>query len=239
MHGRALYNRIRMKATIPYIEQKFEEYNQLMFSGKLPKIPIELSDAKTFLGVCVFKIRRGLTGKRICYDFKLRINTRIDLPEEEVEDTIIHEMIHYYIGYHQLQDKSAHGPLFRSMMNEINAKFGRHVTVSHRGTKEQREQAIDPRPRWHVVAVVKFVDGRYGVKVLPRIQQRIVRYYNAVGAARGVESVRLYMSNNVYFNRFPNSSALNVHYVDVQDIQANIAGAGELRCNGKEVIQPR
>ena len=39
-----------MKATIPYIERKFEEFNQQMFAGKLPKLPIELSDAKTFLG---------------------------------------------------------------------------------------------------------------------------------------------------------------------------------------------
>ena len=45
-----------MKATIPYIEQKFEEYNQQMFAGQLPKLPVELSDAKTFLGKCAFKI---------------------------------------------------------------------------------------------------------------------------------------------------------------------------------------
>jgi hypothetical protein len=35
-----------VKATIPYIEQKFEEFNCQMFGGKLPKIPVELSDAK-------------------------------------------------------------------------------------------------------------------------------------------------------------------------------------------------
>lgn len=39
-----------MIATIPYVENKFEEYNQQMFAGQLPKLPIELSDAKTFLG---------------------------------------------------------------------------------------------------------------------------------------------------------------------------------------------
>ena len=38
---------IKMKATIPYIEQKFEEFNRQMFGGKLPKIPVELSDGKT------------------------------------------------------------------------------------------------------------------------------------------------------------------------------------------------
>ena len=33
-----------MKATVPYIEQKFEGVNRQMFGGKLPKIPVELSD---------------------------------------------------------------------------------------------------------------------------------------------------------------------------------------------------
>ena len=32
-----------MRATVPYIEQKFEEFNRQMFGRKLPKIPVELS----------------------------------------------------------------------------------------------------------------------------------------------------------------------------------------------------
>ena len=228
-----------MKATIPYIEQKFEEFNQQMFAGQLPKLPIELSDAKTFLGVCAFKTRKGKDGKKICYDFKLRINTRIDLPEAEIEDTIIHEMIHYFIGYNQLEDASAHGPMFLHMMNSINAKYGRHLSVSYKVTKEQREQAIDAKQHWRVVAVVKFKDGRYGIKVLPRIQQRIVNYYTKVGSSKDVERVDLYMSNNVYFNRFPNSSVLNAHYVDIEEINKNMKGAEPLVFNPSQPRQPK
>ena len=228
-----------MKATIPYIEQKFEEFNQQMFAGQLPKLPIELSDAKTFLGVCAFKTRKGKDGKEICYDFKLRINTRIDLPEAEIEDTIIHEMIHYFIGYNQLEDASAHGPMFLRMMNSINAKYGRHLSVSYKVTKEQREQAIDAKQHWRVVAVVKFKDGRYGIKVLPRIQQRIVNYYTKVGSSKDVERVELYMSNNVYFNRFPNSSVLNAHYVDIEEINKNIKGAEPLVFNPSQPRQSK
>ena len=228
-----------MKATIPYIEQKFEEFNQQMFAGQLPKLPIELSDAKTFLGVCAFKTRKGKDGKKICYDFKLRINTRIDLPEAEIEDTIIHEMIHYFIGYNQLEDASAHGPMFLRMMNSINAKYGRHLSVSYKVTKEQREQAIDAKQHWRVVAVVKFKDGRYGIKVLPRIQQRIVNYYTKVGSSKDVERVELYMSNNVYFNRFPNSSVLNAHYVDIEEINKNMKGAEPLVFNPSQPRQSK
>lgn len=108
-----------MEITISYIKHKFEEFNQQMFAGKLPMLPIKLSDAKTFLGVCTYKKRIGKDGKVEKYDFALRVNTRIELSEDEIEDTIIHEMIHYYIGYNQLEDTSAHGAIFQQVMNEV------------------------------------------------------------------------------------------------------------------------
>lgn len=226
-----------MKATIPYIEQRFEEFNQQMFAGKLPKLPIELSDAKTFLGVCVFRKRKGKDGKTEFYDFRLRINTRIDLPEQEVEDTIIHEMIHYFIGVNQLEDTSAHGPVFVHMMNTINEKFGRHLTVSHKSTKEEREQAIDTKAHWHVVAIVSLKNGKTGIKVLPRVLPKILNYYNTVGENKTVDKIELFMSNNPYFNRFPNSGALNVQYIERDEVMEQLKGAEVMECNGKEIIR--
>lgn len=187
-----------MKADIPFIEKKFEEFNKLMFAGELPKLPIELSNAKTFLGQCVFKIRRLTNGKTEKYDFRLRINTRIDLPEQELEDTIIHEMIHFYIGINQLNDTSAHGQI----MDAINVRYGRHMTITHKVTKEQREQAYDKRQHWHVVAIVEFKNDKTGIKVLPRIVPRILNYYNKIGAINSVSQIKLYMSNDIFFNRF-------------------------------------
>lgn len=219
-----------MKATIPYVEKKFEEFNQLMFDGKLPKLPIELSDAKTFLGLCVYKKRRTILGRTECYDFKLRISTRIDLVEAEVEDIIIHEMIHYYIGYNNLKDSSAHGRVFRHIMNTINEKFGRHIKISHKLTKEEKEQLYDTKRRWRVVAYVTFNDGRTGVKVLPRIMPRITNYYNAVSRESSVESIELYMTNNPYFNRYPSSSAFRVHYIDKAEADKHLQGAEKMGC---------
>ena len=224
-----------MKATVPYIEKKFEEFNRQIFGGKLPKIPVELSDAKTFLGQCVYKKRRKPFGKAELYDFRLRINARVDLPEREVEDTIIHEMIHYYIGYNKLEDASAHGPLFLGIMNEINRKFGRNLTVSHKSTQEQREQLQDKRSRYHVIAVVSFRDGRTGIKVLPRVVKSILYYYNNVLANREIASIQLYMSTNIFFNRYPNSSALKVHFLEADEIGRQLEGAEKMACDGKTI----
>ena len=226
-----------MKATIPYVEMKFEEFNRLMFDGKLPRLPIELSNAKTFLGLCVYKKRRTWLGKTVCYDFKLRINTRIDLDEAEVEDIIIHEMIHYYIGFNGMVDTSAHGRVFRQMMQEINERFGRHIRVYHKPTQEQREQLYGDKQRWHMVALVLFKDGRTGIKVLPRIADKIVRYYNAVGREGSIERIEMYRTNDVFFNRYPNSSALRVHYIDRAEAERHLDGAERWVCDGTRIFK--
>lgn len=226
-----------MEITIPYIKHKFEEFNQQMFAGKLPMLPIKLSDAKTFLGVCTYKKRIGKDGKVEKYDFALRVNTRIELSEDEIEDTIIHEMIHYYIGYNQLEDTSAHGAIFQQVMNAINEKYGRHLSISHKSSKSQKEQAVDKKQHYRVVAVVRFHDGRKGIKVLPRVLPSILKYYNSVLSAKEVSSITLYMSNDIFFNRFPNSCSFKVHFLDENEIMKHLEGAEQMKCDGKLILR--
>lgn len=228
-----------MKATIPYIEQKFEEFNQQIFAGQLPEIPVRLSDAKTFLGKCCFRKRMKEDGGIEYYGFELRINTRIDLPESEIEDTIIHEMIHYFIGYKHLEDASAHGPIFRHMMESINGKYHRHVTARYKGTEEQTEELIDKKQHYHVVAVVVFADGRSAIKVLPRVIPSIVNYYTKMNEQKDIVAVQLFMSNDVFFNRFPTSSALRAHYLDAAIIKQHLSGAEKLECDGNTIIRTK
>ena len=121
------------------------------------------------------------------------------------------------------------------MMNDINERFGRQVTVSHQSTKAQREQTVDKVPHYHVVAVVRFKDGRVGIKVLPRISQRIFYYYQHVGAHQDVAHVALYMAHDAFFNRFPNSSALKVHFVNEDDLTAPLKGAKFISVEGNKL----
>ena len=120
-------------------------------------------------------------------------------------------------------------------MQRINEQHGRHLTVSHKGTKEQREQAFDTKPHWHVVAVVLLKNGKTGVKVLPRVAPRIVNYYNQVGSHSSVEEIKLFLSKDIFFNRFPNSSALNVIFVDHDEVMKHLLDAERLVCDGKSL----
>ena len=127
-----------MIPTIEYIQARFDEYNARFFEGALPPVPIKLSHARTFLGKLTFRRHRTwLFGATRNENFTLRINAKMDLPEELIEDTILHEMIHYYIAVNQLRDTSSHGRLFRREMARINADGNRHITISYRLSKEQ------------------------------------------------------------------------------------------------------
>lgn len=228
-----------MRATKEYVEKKYAEFNHLCFSDQLPPLPVELSDAKTFLGMLVCKRRRRAGAPTVSYDYRLRINTRVDLPEPVVEDTIIHEMIHYYIAVNRLRDTSAHGQVFRRIMNGINTRYSRHITVSHKMDAMQKEQAYGSRRRWHVVALVAFRDGRTGIKVLPRIVQRIVNYYYKVGMSPMVDHIELYMSDDPWLNRFPNSSALNASFVELDEAKRHLSVAERLTVKGTNILRER
>ncbi len=226
-----------MKATVDYVQRKFEEFNQLMFGGQLPPLPIVLTDEARALGKCCYLERRLPDGRKVYDHFSLKINTRIDLPEAVLEDTIIHEMIHYFLLRHNLNDTAPHGPLFRAVMQSINSTHGRKVAVSHKLSAEERAQAASTRAKWHVVAAVYFHSGQVGVKVLPRTIQRVVGYYAQVSSAAEVARVELYLHNNPFFNRYPTSSALHIHPIDRELLEANLIQARRLQVRGNQLLE--
>ncbi len=224
-----------MTATIEYITDRFNEYNRDFFDGALPPVRIELSNARTWLGLCTSRVRRRWDGRLERYDFRLRISTRLDLPESEIQDTIIHEMIHYYIWYNGIRDTSAHGKVFRSMMDRINREWGRHIRISHRLTPEQREQSIDKRVRWHVVAIVTFNDGRQGIKLITHNDERIIAWHRALSRSGRIACIEYYLERDPWFNRFPTSSALNVFFTNMDMVREHITGQKRLIVTPKSV----
>lgn len=206
-------------------EAVFAYFNHIIFHDQLPPIPIYMSNAKGFLGKCVWRKRHTLFGKEERYDYHLRINTRYDMSQQEFEDTIIHEMIHYFISINNIPDTSAHGEVFRKMMAEINAKYGRNISVSHKKTDDKLVDRCAGQRKWHVVAVVDFKDGRRGIKVLPKIMESISYYRTSVMAAPEIKAVKLYWSLHTLFNSFPVSKALKVHFIDRKQLDAALVDA--------------
>lgn len=212
-----------MIATIPFLEKRFETFNRDCFGDSLLPLPIKLSRATRSLGACTYKKQRRPFGKTVFSDFCIRISTRFDLPENELEDILLHEMIHYEILSKQMHDTSSHGRLFRSRMNEINERFGRNITVSHRMTPQTTP--AEARPSWRIVARVRMNDGRSGIKVLPCIARRLKTYRRGLLLSGEVAAVDFFWTDDPYFSRFPKSSALNVFFPGDPDIENHFTTA--------------
>ena len=214
-----------MKVSEEYIKEHFDLYNRTMFGGTLPVPPIHLTNARTYMGQMTCRKRVGLFGRKHFSNYALRFSKRFDFTEQELQDTLIHEMIHYYISYHQLQDSSAHGQLFRQMMNEINQTYDRHISISHRSSKEERLQVIGNRPTPRIFAVIELTDGKRFIKVVPRIVQRIRTMHRWLNSSPEVRTITWYFSTDPYFALFPSSMGRKMQLLHMDEAEPHIREA--------------
>lgn len=158
-----------------------------------------MTDARTFRGICESKIVERNDGSKVHTDFKIRISRAFDLPQSEIEDVIIHEMIHYFIDYNGLVDSAPHGYLFKSLMVSINTAHKREIQISHRQTVAETSPNEEIKTgRWRVVAVLYFTDGRLGFKVVPRNSRSIAVYLGKIRNVREIGRVEFYLTSNLF-----------------------------------------
>ncbi len=198
-----------MILTQQYAQEQFDYFNHLIWNGTLPRIPLVIVRAGSFLGKCCYSRTRTLFSKGQARDFSIRLSCLYDLDEKTQQDVIIHEMIHYYIAYNGMKDTSAHGEIFRSLMREINSEFGRNVSIRYKRTPDEGHSRLVEKT--HCVCISVLNDGRKGLTVCnesmySRIRSGLKRCYP-------VKECRWYVSKDPYFNRFPHSRKPRIYLV--------------------------
>ena len=155
------------KITIPYIQKKFDDFNRQYFGNLLPPIPVKLSNAKTFLGKVCFRKERKLFSRKWHYsDFILRINTRIELPEEMVEEIILHEMIHLYVNAvgnnGSRRYRQGHGKLWTQTAKYAQSLYGQDLgNIEQFATKDE----IQKYNHYYGIRTTKSLVNAYLVKL--------------------------------------------------------------------------
>lgn len=226
-----------MRATKKYVEQRFDHFNELMFGGRLPRVPIELSDAATFMGKCIYLKQVHKDGRTTYSEFRLSFNTRVDLSERVLEDIIIHEMIHYSILYNGFNDSSSHGDIFKAITASINKTYGRNVTLKHKATAEEHIELRGSQARWVVIAVARMRSGKVAIKVLPRQAHTILDYNKHMSAVGDVRELSYYLHNDPFFGLYPKSGSYKLYSVEEEELRTHLKGAHKLRLEGNRVIQ--
>ena len=225
-----------MRATIEFLEERFHQFNRDIFGNVLPVPLLHITQARTFMGQ--FKVNRqsSLLSKRKEI-YHLTISCRYDLEESALEDILIHEMIHYLIHYKKIKDTSSHGLHFRELMTEINCRFGRHITVTHRCTKTELES--DSAKAHSIICLCTMTDGK---KLVCRVSQsKVFEIHFAFQQWDKVEKEEWYWVYGSYFNRYRRVLTPRLFSVDKEGLD-NIASGTLLEfaevSGGRTILRP-
>ncbi len=222
-----------MRVTYQFVKDSFDKFNKLCFEGVLPIIPIRLTEARTFLGKVTYKSRKDFFGLNISNeDFVLSVSTSFDLPENELEDVVLHEMIHYYLAWRGIRDTSVHGDAFKKMMETINLKYGRHINIRHR-IEEDQPGSVDVRYRANYICVSQLEDGNWGITVsattrIFELNRELPRYYR-------LKSMTWYGSIDPYFNTYPRCKTPKIYGISKEELDAHLVDATLLKCDGHTI----
>ncbi len=154
-----------MELTAKILREWFVGFNTEYFNDRLPLPQLTVSNTRTQLGQfrCNKVKKRLLWGYKLT-DFSIKISDYYQLTERDYQQTLLHEMIHYYIIYTGSNDTSPHGKLFRQMAQQINERGGWNITVSERNRiltvrqENVRQQSL--------LLLFRIVDGRHFLSVV-------------------------------------------------------------------------
>lgn len=210
-----------MIVTIDWMEEWFKRFDQEYFGGKLPLPELALTRAKTRLGQLAFK-RASRWGRTKLYDFKLSMSTYYDMTEQQAKSVLLHEMIHYIIGYTGLKDTSPHGFVFRGMMDNLNRKYGWDIRVmtSTKGWKVSEQVAEKKKakgPQTYLMLAIELKDGKFYLsRVNPGFARRIEKQLPMV---RELRSHRWYTTQESYFEDYPQVRSLRGRRITKGDFE--------------------
>lgn len=203
------------------MEEWFRRFDHDYFGGKLPVPELGLTRAKTRLGQLAYK-RATRWGRTKLYDFKLSMSTYYDMTDRQAKSVLLHEMIHYIIGFTGLKDTAPHGIVFRGMMDNLNRKYGWDIRVmtSTKGWKvsewaEERQKAKGPQT--YLMLAIEMQDGKhYLSRVNPSFARRIE---SKLALVRELRSHRWYTTQEPYFEDYPQVRSLRGRRISKSDFE--------------------
>lgn len=203
------------------MEEWFRRFDHDYFGGKLPVPELGLTRAKTRLGQLAYK-RATRWGRTKLYDFKLSMSTYYDMTDRQAKSVLLHEMIHYIIGFTGLKDTAPHGIVFRGMMDNLNRKYGWDIRVmtSTKGWKvservEERQKTKGPQT--YLMLAIEMQDGKhYLSRVNPSFARRIESKLSLVHELR---SHRWYTTQEPYFEDYPQVRSLRGRRISKSDFE--------------------
>ena len=205
---------------IEFLSQTFDYFNRLIFKNPLPVPIFRIRNVKSFAGQfrCTTKYNR-ITKRYETSDYIITLSNHRKRARREFEDIIIHEMIHFLIAFNGEKDTSPHGYMFMTLMNNINKRFNRNVTVSIRHNKSEinaKEEddlksvrTVNHRVEKSYICLAKMTDGhellaRFSTTVIHQIERGLKEWDKVI-------SWEWFYSKDSCFNDLPRCRTLKLY----------------------------
>ncbi|PWL62652.1 MAG: hypothetical protein DBY35_02620 [Bacteroidales bacterium] len=160
-----------MELTVEYLRQRHAYWIERLADAGIWEAdkfkPVELvvrERCKSYLGL----FHRKWVKANVCHRLRDRIiiyRKSADMSVEEIDGTLVHEMIHQYIFQNDLPDTSTHGRLFKDFMQRINETFPQELKISIYGESPILK---GPGTKTHKLILLWLKDGEcYCCKINP------------------------------------------------------------------------
>ena len=105
----------------------FWDCNEKYFDNSLPTPWFETVNSISVIGKFEYH-KNKRNSKKPIRDQIIKMSDCFDYPEKDFIETMVHEMIHYYIAWNRIKVLRSHGRVFMRMANEMKEKYGLNVT---------------------------------------------------------------------------------------------------------------
>lgn len=159
-----------MEVTIQFLTDSFKTFNQTYFKNELLTPRFEITHVKSYLGQYHWEYSYD---DRIFYDSVIRISDYYMRDETELQQTLLHEMIHLYIRQNRIKDTRPHGNVFHTIAHRLNMEGGFHI-ASTNSVKGCGLRDKSKKETYHVACYKMGRNGRYFSFVF---NQNYLEYY--------------------------------------------------------------
>lgn len=218
-----------MRPTINFLISTFDWANEHIFGGSLQRPFFRISNSRRYLGQLRSPSDAPLA-LRSSLDCCLSLSGYYDLDREQLVDTVIHEMIHLKIYLDGCEDTSTHGEVFCHIMNDINLRYKRNITVRTKLSDEARETGYNPSGFY--ICLLEMTDGSQTVASVGR--SSIFRLHRVFSEWNKVKSLSWFWTTDGWWSRFPKIRTPKCFHASADELNMHLLSAVRCKCeNGR------
>ena len=186
-----------MIPTVAFIQRMFNVFNARFFDNQLPHIEIKLCKTKRIFGKFVY-IKGGYRDLPV----RIEISQYFDYPQKNVEEVLIHEMIHYYLCVNNIREKDPHGLYFMAVANGINKASDYNITARYIGEKTNINRKS---PKLYHFVTFNYNNNRYFSRVSKNMVEKFKKD-NKAGVFKKVTNVEAYETTDTLLDQYSQCS---------------------------------